>query len=127
MPTITAVVVHPAPSGAAPAVAACRYRLGLIQPPAAALPADGTPEWIELRPRWPLTSQKHAKSMPQTIRSMKNPDKFATSLTDMTQAELASLRQHQPQEEQQGGGVAAVAVIGASQAAAAAAVTAGMS
>eukprot|EP00775_Hariotina_reticulata_P010771 gene10771-10927_t len=44
-----------------------RYRLGLFQPPAAALPEDGTPEWIELRPRWPLTSSKHHKSMPPML------------------------------------------------------------
>lgn len=39
--------------------------------------------------------------MAQTVRSMKNPEKFATSLTDMTQAELASLQQQQQMQQQQ--------------------------
>ncbi|WIA37240.1 hypothetical protein OEZ86_014187 [Tetradesmus obliquus] len=84
-----------------------RYRLGLVQPPAPQLPADGSPEWVELRPRWPLTSNKHAKSMPPVLSmkrpdnnkhaksmppvlSMKKPDKSVVSLTDLTQQELAA-------------------------------------
>lgn len=68
-----------------------RLQLGLVQPPAEPLPADGTPEWIELRPRWPLTGEKHAKSMPPTL-SMKKPHKQAPSLTDMTREALAALQ-----------------------------------
>ncbi|KAF8065802.1 GCP1 [Scenedesmus sp. PABB004] len=67
-----------------------RYGLGLVQPPAPPLPEDGSPEWVELRPRWPLTSDKHAKSMPPVL-SMRKPDKQAASLTDMTRQELDAL------------------------------------
>lgn len=69
-----------------------------MQPPAGPLPEDGTPEWIELRPRWPLTGAKHPKSMPPTL-SMKKPHKQAVSLTDMTQQELAQLREQQQQQQ----------------------------
>lgn len=72
-----------------------RYQLGLVQPPAGPLPEDGSPEWIELRPRWPLTGAKHPKSMPPTL-SMKKPHKQAPSLTDLTQAELQQQQQQQP-------------------------------
>lgn len=70
---------------------ACRYHLGLVQPPAGPLPEDGSPEWIELRPRWPLTSNKHPKSTPPNL-STKSPHKQAPSLTDMTQQELQQLQ-----------------------------------
>eukprot|EP00879_Flechtneria_rotunda_P020673 GHRR01021753.1.p1 GENE.GHRR01021753.1~~GHRR01021753.1.p1 ORF type:complete len:155 (-),score=32.90 GHRR01021753.1:227-691(-) len=72
----------------------CRYRLGLIQPPPPPVAEDITPEWIELRPRWPLTSHKHSNSMPPTL-SMKRPGKQAVSLTDLTQEELRSMGQGQ--------------------------------
>lgn len=62
------------------------------------MPDDGSPEWIELRPRWPLTAAKHPKSMPPTL-SMKKPHKQAISLTDMTQQELRELQQQQGPSE----------------------------
>jgi hypothetical protein len=90
----------------------CRYRLGLVQPPAAALPEDGTPEWIELRPRWPLTSSKHHKSMPPVL-SMKKPEKQATSLTDLTQQELSNRGGSSTARQPQPAGAQAAGVAGA--------------
>lgn len=88
-----------------------RHHLGLTQPPAGPLPSDGSPEWIELRPRWPLTSSKHPKSMPPTL-SMKKPHKQAPSLTDMT---LQELQQQQQQSEEQEAAAAAAAAGGSSR------------
>jgi hypothetical protein len=73
---------------------ACRYWLNLVEPPLPPLP-EGEKEWMELRPRWPLTGERHPRSMP-AVRSMKQPDKMHTSLTQLTQAAL--------QEQQQGVG-----------------------
>jgi hypothetical protein len=67
-----------------------RLGLGLVDAPLPPLPEDGSAEWIELRPRWPLTSEKHPRSMPPTL-SMKKPDKQARSLTDLTRAELGAM------------------------------------
>lgn len=49
--------------------------------------------WVELRPRWPLTNERHPKCMPENLRSAKKA-RLSTSLTDMTAAELL-LVQHE--------------------------------
>lgn len=68
-----------------------RYKLGLYQPPLSPLELEPgqEQEWIELKPRWPLTSEKHSGSMPPT-RSSKT--KLARSLTEETREELAAVR-----------------------------------
>ncbi len=82
-----------------------RWGLGLSEPPCGPLgdgEEEGT-EWVQLRPRWPLTGDKHANSMRQVL-SMKRPDKLHTSLTDLTRAELelrAGQQQVQDQQLQQ--------------------------
>jgi len=67
-----------------------RATLGLVQAPAEPLPAglEASSEWIELRPRWPLTSDKHSRASTQQLLSMKSASKMAPSLTDMTAAEV---------------------------------------
>lgn len=71
-----------------------RYRLGLYQPPVGplALGPDEEQEWVELRPRWPLTSEKAAGSTPPT-RSSKAASSMARSLTDETRDALDALRE----------------------------------
>lgn len=68
-----------------------RYRLGLYEPPLPPLELDPgqEQEWIELRPRWPLTSERAAGAMPPT-RSAKAQEKNARSLTDETREALAA-------------------------------------
>jgi hypothetical protein len=68
-----------------------RLRLGLAAPPpATAEPQEG--EWIDLRPRWPLTSEKHPRCpsmvVPKTRRLAKPSKQPHTSLTDVTRAAL---------------------------------------
>ncbi|GAX78004.1 hypothetical protein CEUSTIGMA_g5446.t1 [Chlamydomonas eustigma] len=49
------------------------------------------PEWVELRPRWPLTNDKHPSCMPaDKLRSAKKARMHA-SLTEMTAASLEAL------------------------------------
>jgi hypothetical protein len=81
----------PAPSPCWPAAPPPRYQLGLYQPPLPPLElAPGEEqEWIELRPRWPLTGEKHRGSSPQ-LRSSKAPSKMARSLTEETREALAA-------------------------------------
>ncbi len=52
--------------------------------------ASSEESWVELRPRWPLTNERHAKCMPENLRSAKKA-RLSTSLSDMTAAELAQL------------------------------------
>ena len=68
--------------------------LGLYQPPLPPLelPSDQEQEWVELRPRWPLTSDKHGRSTPPN-RSSKAASKQARSLTDETRELLAMAAQ----------------------------------
>jgi hypothetical protein len=48
-------------------------------------------EWVELRPRWPLTTEKHPSCMPaDKLRSAKKARMHA-SLTEMTTAALEAL------------------------------------
>jgi N6-L-threonylcarbamoyladenine synthase len=56
-------------------------------PPAAADPAEG--EWVDLRPRWPLTSERHPRSMDGTRSQRK--ERIHTSLSDLTAAGLGAL------------------------------------
>lgn len=59
-----------------------RMQLGLIEPPpASGEPADG--EWVDLRPRWPLTDRKDPRSY-LAPRSAKKKRVF-TSLTALMQ------------------------------------------
>ena len=93
-----------------------RYRLNLVEPPLGPLPSlpEGEKEWAELRPRWPLTGERHSRSMP-AVRSMKQPDKMHTSLTELTQAALQQLEQEQQgmgEQVQQAGQSAVEAVTG---------------
>lgn len=65
--------------------------LGLYQPPLPPLelaPGEEA-EWVELRPRWPLTGEKHARGTPPN-RSSKAASKQARSLTDETREALAA-------------------------------------
>ncbi len=66
-----------------------RLQLGLFQPPLPPLELEPgeLQEWIELRPRWPLTAEKHSGSMRQ-VRSAKAAAKQARSLTDETREAL---------------------------------------
>jgi hypothetical protein len=76
-----------------------------VQPPPQPLPDPTQPaaaqERVDLRPRWPLTGAKHPGSMSITLKSMKSPARQATSLTDVTQAELAALQQQQQEEAEE--------------------------
>jgi hypothetical protein len=45
---------------------------------------------VDLRPRWPLTAEKHGGSTPQ-VRSSKAASSMARSLTDETRDALATL------------------------------------
>ncbi len=50
---------------------------------------DGS-EWVELRPRWPLTSERHASCMASEKLLSAKKARVHTSLTDMTKLELAA-------------------------------------
>jgi len=71
-----------------------RLDLGLFEPPLPPLVLEPgqEQEWIELRPRWPLTDEKHSGSMPAT-RSSKAASKQARSLTDETREALQRRRE----------------------------------
>lgn len=71
-----------------------RLALGLVQPPPPPLEAgvEAATEWIEMRPRWPLTTNHHPRADTQQVRSMKVPKQGVASLTEVTQAELAALQ-----------------------------------
>jgi hypothetical protein len=82
---------HPTPHTPHPTPRGDRYKLGLYQPPLPPLelPPGEEQEWIELRPRWPLTAERHAGSTGAT-RSSKAASKMARSLTDETREALAA-------------------------------------
>lgn len=62
-----------------------RVRLGMWEPPPHSVaPLEG--EWIDLRPRWPLTAERHDRSSPATRSTRKRG--LHTSLTDMTSAAM---------------------------------------
>lgn len=55
-------------------------------------------EWVQVRPRWPLTSEKHPRCVPLVRkRKYRLPKKASRvpfeSLTDMTRAQRAALKQ----------------------------------
>jgi hypothetical protein len=57
-------------------------------------------EWVQVRPRWPLTSEKHPRCVPpqrkRKFKLPKRPSRIpAESLTDMTQAQRLALKQLQ--------------------------------
>ncbi|KAG1674846.1 hypothetical protein FOA52_015234 [Chlamydomonas sp. UWO 241] len=56
----------------------------------------GEEEWVELRPRWPLTAERHPSSAAGTHKSAKRARMFRP-LTEMTADALAALHQGQPQ------------------------------
>lgn len=71
-----------------------RLRLGLsAPPPATAEPAEG--EWVDVRPRWPLTSELHPrchldKPKRKKRRLLPKPSRRPhESLTDVTRRQLA--------------------------------------
>ncbi|GBF91039.1 hypothetical protein Rsub_03895 [Raphidocelis subcapitata] len=66
-----------------------RMRLGLFEPalPPLQLEPGQEQEWIDLRPRWPLTTEKAAGSTPR-VRSSKAAASLARSLTEETREAL---------------------------------------
>ena len=65
--------------------------------PVEALGTAGQPdEWVELRPRWPLTTERHPSCMPtEKLRSAKKV-RMHMSLTEMTTIELKRLSAFKP-------------------------------
>lgn len=65
-----------------------RLSLGIVEPPPTSFaPEEG--EWVDLRPRWPLTDRKDERSF-EAPRSAKKKNVFA-SLTELTAASIAEL------------------------------------
>ena len=74
-----------------------RLSLGLHDaPPPSAEPVEG--EWIDLRPRWPLTCERHPLCPTIGKSRRRQPPKPSkqdfTSLTDLTRAQLQQQQQH---------------------------------
>lgn len=60
-----------APRRCTPPSLARRYQLGLVEPPpASAEVADG--EWLDLRPRWPLTDRKDPRRWGHAVLRIKD-------------------------------------------------------
>ena len=70
-----------------------RLALGLTQPPPAT-PVPSEDEWLDLRPRWPLTSELHPRAtvkVPKARRFRPKRSKMPhVSLSDCTAAALAA-------------------------------------
>lgn len=72
-----------------------RLAEGLQDRPPTQEEVDG---WVHVRPRWPLTADKHPRCVPperkRKLRLPKKPSKIPSeSLTDMTRAQRAALEQ----------------------------------
>ena len=88
----------PTPAGgsgyeeAAAAAAGSKTRDGLedLPPVASGWHEDGS-EWVEMRPRWPLTSERHPRSVTTDHLLSAKRARVFTSLTDMTKLELEAL------------------------------------
>ena len=62
--------------------------MGLVTPPSALQPASEDDEWLELRPRWPLTSDVDPRGAPSPRSARKK--RIHPDLSSITREQLAA-------------------------------------